>query len=71
MQMLPSSHKLAHFFAAAKIHKLENINDVTIDNLKLRPIIDQTRKSWYRTGKVIQFPSTLNNVSLSENETFP
>ena len=68
MQMLPSSHQLAHFFAVAKIHKLENINDVTIDNLKLRPIIDQTRKSQYRTGKVIQFPSTLNNVSLSENE---
>ena len=33
MQMLPSSHQLAHFFAVAKIHKLENINDVTIDNL--------------------------------------
>ena len=40
--MLPSSHQPARFFAAAKTHKIENINDITIDNLKLRPIIDQT-----------------------------
>ena len=41
-QMLPSSRQLARIFATAKTHKLENINDITVDNLKLRPIIDQT-----------------------------
>ena len=32
-QILPSSHQLARYFATAKAHKFENINDITIDNL--------------------------------------
>ena len=48
--MLPSSHQPARFFAT---HKFENINDITIDNLKLRPIIDQTGTCYYKTGRVI------------------
>ena len=46
-------HFKARFFAIAKTHKFENINDITIDNLKLCPIIDQTGTCYYKTGKVI------------------
>ena len=51
--MLPSSHQAARFFATAKTHRFENINDITIDNLKLRPIIDQTGTLYYKTRKEI------------------
>ena len=52
-QMLPSSHQPTCFFAIAKTHKFENINDITIDNLRLCPILDQTGTCYYKTGKVI------------------
>ena len=51
--MLPSSHKPAHFFATAKTYKCENINDITVDNLELRPIINQTGSCYYKTGSAI------------------
>ena len=51
--MLSSSHQAARFFATAKTHRFENINDITIDNLKLRPIIDQTGTLYYKTRKEI------------------
>ena len=51
--MLPSSHQPARFFATAKTNKFENINDITVDNLRLRPIIDQTGTCYYKTGKTI------------------
>ena len=51
--MLPSSHQPARFLATAKTHKFENINDVIIDNLKLRLIIDQTGTCYHKTGKLI------------------
>ena len=37
--MLLSLHQPALFFATAKTHKLENINDTTIDNLNFKYII--------------------------------
>ena len=52
-QMLPSSHQSARFFASAKTHKFDNLGDVIVNNLKLRPIIDPTGARYYKTGKVI------------------
>ena len=51
--MLPYSHQPARFFVTAKTHRFENISDITIDNLKLRPMIDETGTCYYKTGKVI------------------
>lgn len=51
--MLPSSHQPAHLFATAKTHKFKNIDNITIDNLRLRPIIDQVGTCFYKTRKVI------------------
>ena len=84
--MLPSSHQPTRFFASAKTHKFDNLSDINVTSLKLRPIIDQTGTCYYKTGKVISknlkpltnnefvinntqdFPTMLNNISLSENE---
>ena len=30
------------FFATVKTHKFDSVNDITLDQLKLHPIIDQT-----------------------------
>ena len=51
--MLSFSHQPARIFATAKTHKFENINDITVDNLKLRPIIDQIGTCYYKKRKVI------------------
>ena len=41
-KMRPISNQPARFFATAKIHKFNKIEDINIQDLKLRPIIDQT-----------------------------
>ena len=40
--MRPKSKQLGRFFATAKTHKFDSVNDIPLDKLKLRPIIDQT-----------------------------
>ena len=40
--MLPTSNQLGLLYGTAKTHKFNNIADVTIDNLKFRPIIAQS-----------------------------
>ena len=40
--MRPISNQPARFFATAKTHKFNRIEDINIQDLKLRPIIDQT-----------------------------
>ena len=72
--MLPSSHQPARFFATAKTHKFENINDMTVDNLKLRPIIDRTGTCYYKTGKVIAKylkPLTKNEFVITNIQQYP
>ena len=40
-------------FATAKTHKFNNIKDINIEELKFRPIIDQTGTFTYNCSKVI------------------
>ena len=40
-------------FAIAKTHKFESISDITLEQLKLRPIIDQTGTCIYKASKVV------------------
>ena len=73
-QMLPSSHEPACFFATAKTHKFENMNNISTDNLKLPTIIDPTEKCYYKTGKVIAEylkPLTNNEFVITNNQQFP
>ena len=52
-QMLPSSRQQARFFALTKTSKFDNLSDINVTSLKLRPIIDQTGTCYYKTEKVI------------------
>ena len=51
--MRPIANQPAKLFATAKTHKFNNIEDINVDELKLRPIIDQTGTFTYNGSKVI------------------
>ena len=38
--MQPDSNQLARLYGTAKTHKFETLEDVTVANLKFRPVID-------------------------------
>ena len=40
-------------FGTAKTHKFERISDITLGQLKLRPVIDQTWTHTYKASKVV------------------
>ena len=52
-KMRPASNPPARFYASAKTNKFDNINDVTLDQLKFRPIMDQTGTCTYNAAQVI------------------
>ena len=70
----PSKHQPARFFATAKTHKFDNINDIDLNKLKLRPIIDQTGTCYYDAGKFIANylkPLTQNEFLITNTQDFP
>ena len=52
--MLQSLNQPAQLYGTAKTHKFDDINDITIDSLKFRPIIAQTGTYIYKTVKAFQ-----------------
>ena len=46
-------NKPARLYGTAKTHKYETLEDITVANLKFRPIIDQTGTLMYNAAKVI------------------
>ena len=40
--MLPTSNQLGQLYGTAKTHKFDNTADITVDNLKFRPIKAQS-----------------------------
>ena len=51
--MWPTSSQPARLFATAKTHKFDEISQINLHDLKLRPIIDQTGTHLYNASKVI------------------
>ena len=41
-EMRPVSNQPARFFVTAKTHKFKSLEEINVDQLKLRPISDQT-----------------------------
>ena len=72
--MLPISHQPGRLFVTAKTHKFDSIYDITLDQLKLRPIIDQTGTYIYNAskfyGKHLRSLSK-NKCSNDDTLTFP
>ena len=72
--MRPVSNQPARFFATAKTHKFDTIEDINVKDLKLRPIIDQTGTYIYDESKVVaQFlkPLARNEFTISDTLAFP
>ena len=51
--MRQKSNQPRRFFATTKNHKFDSINYITLYQLKLRPIIDQTGTYIYNASKVV------------------
>ena len=70
----PKSNQPGRFFATAKTHKFDSVNDITLDKLKLRPIMDQTGTYIYNTSKVVAKylrPLSKNKYSFDDTLIFP
>ena len=52
-EMYPKSNQPARIFGMAKTHKFNNINEINTNDLKFRPVIDQTSTYTYHAAKVI------------------
>ena len=50
--MRPVPNQPAKFFATVKTHKFKNIEDIHVEELKFRPIIDQTGTVTYNCSEV-------------------
>ena len=48
-EMCPVSNQQARFFVTIKTHKFKSLKEINLDQLKLRPIIDQTCTYIYTT----------------------
>ena len=73
-QIHPVSNQPGGFFATAKTHRFTSLNDITVENLKLRPIIDLTGTYTYNTSKVIANylqPLSKNQYTISDTLKFP
>ena len=72
--MYPNSNQPARFFASAKSHKFNSLDDINVKDLKLRPIIDQTNTLTYKASKVISkylSPLSKNDFVITDTLTFP
>ena len=65
------SNQPARFFATAKTHKFNKIEDINIQDLKLRLLIDQTCTYIYNASKVIAKTLAKNNFIISDTLSFP
>ena len=51
----PVANQPVKLFATAETHKFSNIEDINVEELKFRPIIDQTGTFTHNCSKVIAF----------------
>ena len=71
--MKPDNNQPARLYGTAKTHKFETLQNITVANLKFRPIIDQTGMLTYNAAKVIQDylrPLCKNEYSIYDTQKF-
>ena len=71
--MRPVSNQLARFFATAKTHKFDNHSLISLDDLKFRPIKDQSNTYSYNAAKIVSDYLQLlthNDYVIEETPTF-
>ena len=72
--MKPDINQPAHLYGTAKTYKFETLEDITVANLKFRPIIDQTGTFTCNVAKVISDylrPLCKNDYSINDTQKFP
>ena len=72
-EMRPVSHEPGKLYATAKTHKFNSLDDITVDNLQVRPIISQIGTYTYNALRVIsQYlkPLCENEYIISDTQTF-
>ena len=72
--MKPDSNQLGSLYEKSKIHMFENLEDVSVGNLKFQPIIDQTGTFMYNAAKAISVyssPLCKNEYSINDTQIFP
>ena len=71
--MRPVSNQPARFFVTAKTHKFKSLEEINVDQHKLRPLIDQTSTFIYNASKVIAKylkPLAKNEFTISDTLIF-
>ena len=71
--MRPAANQPAKLFVPPKTHKFNNIEDINVDELKFRPIIDQKGTFTYNCSKVIaEFlkPLCQNEYCIKDTQCF-
>ena len=72
--MRPRSNQPGRIFATTKTHKFESISDITLEKLKLRPIIDQTVTYIYKASNIVAKHLGLlakNDCAIRDTISFP
>ena len=72
--MRPKSNQPARLCATTKTHKFNNLDKVTVEKIKFRPIVDQTGTATYDAAKVIGEylkPLALNEYKINDCLKFP
>ena len=72
--MEPDTNHPARLYGTAKTHKFETLEDITVANLKFRPIIDQTGTFTHNAAKVISDylrPLCKNEYSINDTQKSP
>ena len=68
--MKPYINQTARLYGTAKTHNIETLEDITITNLKFRPIINETGTLTYNAAKVISdYLRPLCKIEYSINDT--
>ena len=73
-EMRPTTNQPGRLFATAKTHKFSSLEEIDLEQLKLRPIIDQTGSCYYKAGKVIAEylkPLSQNEFVIIDTQSFP
>ena len=73
-ELRPTANQPARLFATAKTHKFESYKNININDLKLRPIIDQTGTHTYKASKLIAkylAPLSKNEYVIDNTLVFP
>lgn len=66
--------KISRMFCTAKTHKSEDLSEITLENLKLRPIIDQTNSYSQNVSSFLSTylkPLQYKEYILTDTLTFP